>query len=104
MGVPNPDTKGLGNLVKFELSIFYHFCSVPSVQGCPGDALPLCPLALRTFSLGPHLCASGPCKGIEEAGAGPRAGECAWVCGCVRVSVCRGGGGRSRALLEGGGG
>ena len=38
-------------------------CRVGAVRGCPGDALPLCLMVLRKFSLGPSLCVfrSSPC-------------------------------------------
>ena len=39
-----------------------------AVQGCPGDALPLCLTVLPKFSLDPGLCATAPPWGTEEAG------------------------------------
>ena len=39
-----------------------------AVLGCLGDVLPLCLMVLLKFSLGPDLCASGPCLGCDEAG------------------------------------
>ena len=38
-----------------------------AIQGCPGDALPLCLMLQPKFSLGPGLCASKPWSVIGEA-------------------------------------
>ena len=43
-------------------------CRAGSVQGRPGDGLPLSLVVLRKFSLGLGLCASEPWSGIDEAG------------------------------------